>query len=124
MTTNTSVDALICELELLQLEAARIHNAKSRIVEQIQQARMRERLLNNIACTTTASISHHTSVIEVDRDFQIGQRVIITNAAMINNQRPGATVTRLTATRVYLRTDAGKNTWRLRKHLDMFPTYQ
>ena len=69
MTTNTFVDELIHKLGLWQLEAAHIRNASSR---------------------------HHANVITVNSDFCIGQRVIITNAVMINNQHPSATVTRLT----------------------------
>ena len=93
MTTEPTVDELIQQL-------ARVHIEEARIVEELQRARARETRRARVAAAIGIPNRVTTS------DFHTGQRVRISNARDERNQSQG-TVTRVTASRVHIRTDDG-----------------
>ena len=98
--SNDPVDNLIQELQRLRLQEAVV-------IERLVQARARE--------STTQD------------ELVIGARVFITNritrifgrTATLNDRR--SYVTRITPTRIYVRTVNGIDTWRLRSNLRIVP---
>jgi len=103
-----SVDELITELEKLKVQEASV-------VARLKQARERERRNSSSAGATEGN----------EEVFRVGDRVRITNRINPPLSRFGrnyrldrlGTVTRVTATRVYLITDSGWETWRAHKNV-------
>ena len=99
------VDDLIRELENL-----RIQQARSRVRQEEILSELREEVLLEAEPTNT--------------DFEVGERVRITTT---KNSRPHGTaaterdrtgtVTRVTSSRIYVRTDNGFHTWRARSNV-------
>ena len=99
MPTEPTVDELIQQLE-------RVHIEEARIVEQIKQERLREGRRTPVAVAIGVPLAGVTT-----NGFRIGQRVRVNNVRDERNHLQG-TVTKVTDTRVYLRTDNGYTTWR------------
>lgn len=107
--SNDNVDNLIEQLESLRIQ-------ERDILQRLVAARADERR-NRPTNDQPAGNTPNT------RNFRIGDQVEITNsirttfgrAANINDRR--STVTKITADRIYIRTNNGFNTWRLPKNL-------
>ena len=107
------IDDLIEQLELL-----RVH--ESRIIQKIVDERARE-----TRSTDTASNNHSGVAEPRTRSFRIGDRVSITNAVRKpfgrktdRGDREGV-VTKITAQRVFLKTDNGSTTNRVAHNLKL-----
>ena len=116
MTRSSTVNELVHQLEDLQMVGICVRVAEARVVEQIRQARIRESLGEtpiNLSPSTNTNMSNQIT----EEKFRVGQRVYVTNAKTFNRKWPEAVVTKLTPQRVYIMTETGTHTWRMRKHL-------
>ena len=104
MPTKPTVDELIRQLEHVHIEEARI-------VEELKRARVREGRRS-----TPVAVAISVPVRLTTDDFQVGRRVQITNARDERNHERGV-VTRVTDTRVQLRTNSGHLAWRAPNNL-------
>lgn len=98
MPREPSIDELIEQLKLVRIQEATI-------IEQIE-----EQVRANEAQAMRAG--HVRTTPPVLRGvYTVGDRVRVTNGVR-EGQLPTGTVTRITRTRVYIRTDDGSDTWR------------
>ena len=100
MPREPTVDDLLLRLE-------RIHIEEAEIVEQIKQARLRERQ------RTTVAVAIPVPIAPAADSFRVGQRVRIIN----DSDHPQGVVTRVTAKRVYVQTNDGPPKCRAPKNL-------
>ena len=108
MQREPSLEELIERLRLLNIEAARVNQETAQTVELIGQAQRREqrRHVRETAVTATAVA---TPVYRAGPPvYRVGDRVIVLSA---RNDRQ-ATVTRVTNSRIYYRTEGGQDSWR------------
>jgi hypothetical protein len=108
------VDQLIRELEGLRIQQARTQARQEEILSELREEVLQE-----------AEETNHNS------DFEIGERV---RASTTRNSRPHgtaaterdctATITRVTPSRIYIRTDNGFHTWRARGNVTRLPLVQ
>jgi hypothetical protein len=97
-----SIEELIEQLRLIRIQEARV-------IDRIERAARRAE--NRRATTRTRGNQQ-----QLPLDFIVGDRVTITSA-LKPDQTPTGVVTRVTTGRIYITTDDGSYTWRLRKNL-------
>ena len=102
---ETSIEQLIEKLRALQLETART-------IELLELARGAEdRNQQRRADRTPTAVATPVSTDATNNNFNVGDRVIITNRVRGNHDRR-ATVISVANNRVTFRTDDGHRTWR------------
>jgi hypothetical protein len=107
MSGEPSIQELIEQLKRIRIQEARI-------IEQIERTSVREEQTRR-AERTRPSTPADGDWLPVD--FQIGDRVRITNNVRAGQTRT-ATVTKVNTSQISIVTDNGSHTWRVRKNLE------